>query len=228
MSTATRPGPPATTAIAALRSTLLRAGTTAAAVPGLPGRWSSLRALTAGRRRDEAAADVDVLLEHGLLRWAAGPTGHGVVWQRTPAGTRWMRATTDRLPPVPAAHAVVEARARRMCVVTVKDRCDTVSLTVVVDGGDEGMWWAHDSTGHGHATDTPGVALEDFARRAAADADTRTQAIRAAAGGVGRLGELADEAARILHDRRRLLKHVREHADTLGATVTTATEGRTA
>jgi hypothetical protein len=227
VSTATHPGPPATTAVAALRTILQRAGTTTAAVPGLPGRWSSLRALTDGRRDDKADADVDVLLEHGLLRWAAGPAGHGVVWQRTPAGTRWMRSATGRLPAVPVAHAVVEARARRMSVVTVKDRSDTVSLTVVVDGDDEGTWWAHDTMSYGHAADTPGVALEDFARRAAADADTRTEALRTAAGGTGRLGELADEAARILQDRRRLLEHVREHADTLGDTVTTATEGKT-
>ena len=163
-----------------------------------------------------------MLLEHGLLRWAGGPAGHGVVWQRTPAGTRWMRAATDRLPNAPVARAAVEARVPRMSVVTVTHPSGTVSLAVVVDSGDDGLWWAHDTLSCGHAADSPGVALEDFARRATADADARTATIRGAAGGTGRLGELADEGARILRDRRRLAEHLLKHADALGEAVISA------
>ena len=223
MTTATQPAPATTVDVAALRTCLQRAGTTAAAVPGLPGRWSSMRALSDGRR--DLTDTVDVLLEHGLLRWAGGPAGHGVVWQPTPAGTRWMRAATDRLPNAPVARAAVEARVPRMSVVTVTHPSGTVSIAVVVGGGDDGLWWAHDTMSDGHAADSPGVALEDFARRAAADADARTATIRTAAGGSGRLGELADEAARILRDRRRLAEHLLEHADALGEAVITAIGG---
>ena len=225
MTTATQPAPATTVDVAALRTCLQHAGATAATVPGLAGRWSSMRALTDGRRHDEAVADVDVLLEHGLLRWAGGPAGHGVVWQRTPAGTRWMRAATDRLPNAPVARAAVEARAPHMSVVTVTHPSDTVSLAVVVGSGDDGLWWAHDTLSCGHAADSPGVALEDFARRAAADADARTATVRCVGGGDARLRELADEGARILRDRRRLAEHLLEHADALGEAVITAIGG---
>ena len=224
MTTATQPAPATTVDVAALRTCLQRAGTTAAAVPGLPGRWSSMRALSDGRR--DLTDTVDVLLEHGLLRWAGGPAGHGSCGSpHPPAPGGCAPRPTGSPTPRNRRGPLSKARVPRMSVVTVTHPSGTVSIAVVVGGGDDGLWWAHDTMSDGHAADSPGVALEDFARRAAADADARTATIRTAAGGSGRLGELADEAARILRDRRRLAEHLLEHADALGEAVITAIGG---
>lgn len=187
--------------------------------PGLPGRWSTTHALTGSFRG--IPDDVEILVAHGMLRWARGRPGQGLVWQRTQAGSRWMRAKTKRLPKPPALRADVgpgyEDHAR---VVRVTDPLGYGALAIVIGPCDDDMWFARDAASSGWRAETPGEALTEFAIHAAADTRSDSEAVRRGGCGHEALRDLVDEATRILaHRADRLLAHVLEHADELGVAV---------